>query len=169
MSEPVQKFLLKNLRPVKVLINDRLANRPGFIGGIFKRLKIGTREYGQHTIPKIMKLMNSVFMMQYTVVANQRQVFSRFFGHIYGPLNYTGIVTWCFLTGAVIFRFPIYGMRDILQFNEDDGIEKWFLATKMLFPPNALNNRTSAHYIEINHIYMVEMFKRYRKVRQEVL
>ena len=38
-----------------------------------------------------------------------------------------------------------------------------------MFPPSFLNNRISAHYIEINHIFAVEMVRRYHVVRQEVL
>ncbi len=39
----------------------------------------------------------------------------------------------------------------------------------MIFPHNVLHTRLSAHYIEINHIFTVEMFKKYRKVRQQVI
>jgi len=39
----------------------------------------------------------------------------------------------------------------------------------MMFPPNFLHNRLSAHYIEINHIYAVEMLKRYQSARREIL
>ena len=39
----------------------------------------------------------------------------------------------------------------------------------MMFPPNFLHNRISAHYIEINHIFAVEMMKKYQFVRREVL
>ena len=39
----------------------------------------------------------------------------------------------------------------------------------MLFPPNFLHNRLSAHYIEINHIFTIEMTKRYIVARKEIL
>ena len=32
-----------------------------------------------------------------------------------------------------------------------------------------MNNITSAHYIEINHIFVTEMFKKYRVARQEMI
>ena len=38
----------------------------------------------------------------------------------------------------------------------------------MIFPPQLLNNRISAHYIEINQIFMVEMFKKYLKVKKQI-
>jgi hypothetical protein len=39
----------------------------------------------------------------------------------------------------------------------------------MMFPPNFLHNRISAHYIEINHIFAIEMMKKYQKARKEIL
>ena len=38
----------------------------------------------------------------------------------------------------------------------------------MMFPPNFLHNRLSAHYIEINHIFYVEMMKKYTPIRKEI-
>lgn len=38
-----------------------------------------------------------------------------------------------------------------------------------MFPPSFLHNRISAHYIEINHIFAIEMMKRYQGARKEVL
>ena len=39
----------------------------------------------------------------------------------------------------------------------------------MMFPPQYLHNRVSAHYIEINQIFFTEMLKRYQSVRKDVL
>ena len=39
----------------------------------------------------------------------------------------------------------------------------------MMFPPNFLHNRISAHYIEINHIFAVEMIKKYQVARKEII
>ena len=39
----------------------------------------------------------------------------------------------------------------------------------MMFPPSFLHNRLSAHYIEINHIYAIEMLRRYQGARREIL
>eukprot|EP00825_Cyclidium_porcatum_P046391 TRINITY_DN7274_c0_g1_i1.p1 TRINITY_DN7274_c0_g1~~TRINITY_DN7274_c0_g1_i1.p1 ORF type:complete len:143 (-),score=23.91 TRINITY_DN7274_c0_g1_i1:167-553(-) len=36
-------------------------------------------------------------------------------------------------------------------------------------PLNSLNQRTSAHYIEINHIYGAEMIKKYHKVHEQII
>jgi translation initiation factor IF-2 len=39
----------------------------------------------------------------------------------------------------------------------------------MMFPPNFLHNRLSAHYIEINHIFAIEMMKKYQHARREII
>lgn len=39
----------------------------------------------------------------------------------------------------------------------------------MSLPLNTLNQRTSAHYIEINHIYICEMLKRYAVIREQIM
>ena len=39
----------------------------------------------------------------------------------------------------------------------------------MMFPPSFLHNRLSAHYIEINHIFAIEMMKKYQVARREIL
>jgi len=39
----------------------------------------------------------------------------------------------------------------------------------MMFPPNFLHNRISAHYIEINNIFFNEMIKKYIRARKEIL
>ena len=38
-----------------------------------------------------------------------------------------------------------------------------------MFPPSFLHNRLSAHYIEINHIFSIEMMKKYQQARVEIL
>ena len=38
-----------------------------------------------------------------------------------------------------------------------------------MFPPSFLQQRVSAHYIEINHIFGAEMLKKYVAARQEIL
>ena len=38
-----------------------------------------------------------------------------------------------------------------------------------MFPPSFLHNRVSAHYIEINHIFAIEMLKKYQVARKDIL
>ena len=66
-------------------------------------------------------------------------------------------------------RFRFIRHRDVLTFNYQDSPEFWYARYNMMFPANFLHNRISAHYIEINHIFAIEMIKKYQVVRREVL
>ena len=98
-----------------------------------------------------------------------RPTFSRFFGVTQGPINITGVFMWVFATMLVLSRFRFMRSRDIYFFNAQDNPEFWFHRYNMMFPPNFLHNRLSAHYIEINHIFGIEMMKKYQIARQNVL
>ena len=108
-------------------------------------------------------------MASYQLASTCRPVFSRFVGSTLGPLNFTGLFMWFWMTGIIVGRIRWNRGRDLIQFNNEDGPEFWYRALGMLFPPNYMNNKISAHYIEINQIYAFEMFKRYRTVRKEML
>jgi hypothetical protein len=56
-----------------------------------------------------------------------------------------------------------------MTFNYQDNPEFWFARYNMMFPPSFLHNRLSAHYIEINHIFSIEMMKKYQHARIEIL
>mmetsp|Transcript_32524 Transcript_32524/g.24041 ORF Transcript_32524/g.24041 Transcript_32524/m.24041 type:complete len:142 (+) Transcript_32524:241-666(+) len=98
-----------------------------------------------------------------------RPVFSRFIGVTNGPLNYSGLFLYFFMTVLVMSRFRFTRARDTMTFNHQDNPEFWFARYNLMFPPSFLNNRISAHYIEINHIFAVEMIKRYQHARKEIL
>ena len=168
MSASIQNWILRQKGFVN-FVNVSLAGRKGVIGKIFTPLRVGPRQMGQHTIPKILKYVNYFLMQSYGMISTLRPVFSRFMGVTHGPLNYTGIMMWFLLTGCILTRVRFTRGRDMLMFNEQDGAEFWYKALNMMFPPSYLNNKISAHYIEINQIYTYEMFKRYRKARQEIL
>ena len=168
MSKSIQGWILRQKGFVN-FINHNLAERKGVIGGIFKRLRIGEREMGRHTLPALLKYFNHYLVFTYGIFGAIRPVFSRFIGVAHGPLNYTGLMMWFLMTGAILNRLRFHRSRDVLQFNYEDGAEYWFKALNMLFPPSYLNNKLSAHYIEINQIYTTEMLKKYRKARQEIL
>ena len=69
----------------------------------------------------------------------------------------------------IFSRFRFIRSRDVLTFNQQDQPEFWYSRYNMMFPPNFLHNRLSAHYIEINHIFAVEMMKKYQGARREIL
>ena len=98
-----------------------------------------------------------------------RPVLSRFVGVANGPLNYSGLFMYFLLTFMIISKFRFIRIRDTLTFDTQDNPEFWYTRYNMMFPPNFLHNRISAHYIEINHIFAIEMMKKYQIARKEVL
>lgn len=99
-----------------------------------------------------------------------RPVLSRLvIGAAHGPLNYSALFMWFFMTMLVFGRFRFIRARDVMTFNHQDNPEFWYQRYNMMFPPNFLHNRISAHYIEINHIFAIEMMKRYQVARKEIL
>ena len=99
----------------------------------------------------------------------QRMVFSRFIGMHNAALNYSGLFVWFVATNMIFSRFRFARSRDIMTFNYQDQPEFWYARYGMMFPPSFLHNRISAHFIEINHIYTIEMMKKYIGVRKEVI
>ena len=168
MSESIQNWILKHTGFVNY-INNNLAERKGVIGRLFKTLRVGPRQMGRHTLPAMLKYFNYYLVSSYGLIGSIRPVFSRFVGVAHGPLNYTGLMMWFLMTAAIIGRVKFDRSRDALMFNAEDGAMFWFRSMNMMFPPNYLNNKLSAHYIEINQIYSYEMFRRYRLARQEII
>lgn len=130
---------------------------------------MGPRQYSQHTFHRVIRVANYFHVMIYHTLSITRPVFSRFLGVQQGPLNYSGLFLYFFLTAMVISRFRFIRVRDVLTFNYQDNPEFWFSRYNMMFPPSFLHNRLSAHYIEINHIFSIEMMKRYQQARIEIL
>ena len=107
--------------------------------------------------------------MGFQMLNMQRMVFSRFFGLSNGPLNYCGLLMWFFCTGYIVSFCKFQRGRDELFFNQQDQIEYWYQRYKLIFPPALMHQRLSAHYIEINQIFFVEMLKRYLVAKREIL
>ena len=169
MSERFQKFLLRNSTGLQHLINERLAKRSGLIGTIAKALELGPRQMSPHSMGKMFKVVNYFWMMRYQWFAMMRPTFSRFNSNVNGPLNYTGLFMYLIATMAILGRFHFIRSRDVLFFNAQDSPEFWYSRYNLMFPPNFLHNRISAHYIEINHIFAIEMMKKYQGARVKVL
>ena len=169
MTSRFQTFLLNNTKGLQYLVNERLASRSGGIGNLFKALRIGERDFGHHSALRFLRVCNFFWVSIYQYMAVQRQVLSRFIGVSNGPLNYSGLFVWFFCTNMIFSRFRFIRSRDVLTFNQQDQPEFWYARYNMMFPPNFLHNRISAHYIEINHIFAVEMIKKYQVARPEIL
>ena len=169
MTERFQSWMLSRTTGLQYLVNERLAKRGGPIGSLFRALEMGKRQYGNHSIGRFYRLINYYWVMIYQTIGMQRQVFSRFVGLQSAPLNYSGMFVWFVATNMIFSRFRFVRSRDVMNFNAQDQPEFWYARYGMMFPPNFLHNRLSAHYIEINHIYAVEMMKKYIGVRKELI
>ena len=165
MTERLQHFILRNTKGLQYLVNERLAKRGGPVGRIFSALEIGQRQMSPHSFNRLMKVVNYWWVMIYQTLAMQRPILSRFIGMQNAPLNYSGMFVWCVATNMIFSRFRFVRSRDVLNFNAQDQPEFWFARYGMMFPPNFLHNRLSAHYIEINHIFNIEQLKNYIFVR----
>lgn len=168
MSTRFQTWLLANTKPMQFMVNERLAKRGGAIGQIFTWLSMGERQYGRHTFGRWLKTCNYWWVMVYHAFGSIRPVASRFTGVSTAPLNYTGMFVWLIATNAIFGRFRFNNPRDILTFNVQDQPEFWYERYAMLFPTSFLHNRLSAHYIEINHIFSVEMTRKIIKAKKVI-
>ena len=131
---------------------------------------MGPRQYSQHTFHRAFRVANFFYVMLYHLAGTMRPIFSRMFlGVSSGPLNYSGMLIYVWFTAFIIAKFKFTRSADVAQFNAQDNPEFWYARYNMMFPPSFLHNRISAHYIEINHIFAIEMMKRYQVARKEVL
>ena len=96
--------------------------------------------------------------------------FSRIWiGTTHAPMNFSGLFMWLYITRQVCNRLQFERPAEFMAINQQDRPHYWFERYHLMYPPNFLNNRMSAHYLEIAHIYAVEMLKRYQVTRKEIL
>ena len=160
---------MRNTGGLQYLVNEKLAQRPGLIGRIFKGLEMGKREYSEHTLHRSFRVVNYFWMSIFGIYGRMRPIGSRFLTNSNGPLNYSGLYVYLFVTAMIFARCRFQKSRDQYMFNAQDGAEFWFDRYNMMFPPSFLHNRLSAHYIEINNIFFCEMMKKYIVARKELL
>ena len=161
---------MRNTTTLQYIVNEKLGKRSGLIGRIFRGVEMGPRQYSQHTFYRAFRVVNFFWLQMYQVVGTLRPVLSRIvIGSSTGPLNYSGLFMWFWLSTLIIARFRFIRARDVIYMNAQDNPEFWFGRYNMMFPPSFLHNRVSAHYIEINHIFAIEMMKRYQVARKEIL
>ena len=160
---------MANTKSLQFVVNERLAKREGAVGTIFKFFQIGERQLGSHSIGKYTKVANWFWLRGLQTLAARRVVLSRLLNVTSGPLNYSALFTYFFATLYIMNSFRFIRKRDVLRFNAQDQPEFWYGRYNMMFPPSFLHNRLSAHFIEINHIYVIEMLKRYQGARRQIL
>ena len=124
---------------------------------------------GGHTIGNILRLANWFKIRGSQAINQRRMVLSRLVNITTGGLNYSALLSYTFATIYLMNGFRFVRERDVLKFNLQDQPEFWYGRYNMMFPPSFLHNRLSAHFIEINHIFAVEMFKRYIGAKKEIL
>lgn len=120
MSERLQSWLLKNngFKMMQYLVNERLAKRSGLIGRIARSLEMGERQYSAHTFTRAFRVVNYYWIQIYQTLGVMRPVMSRLLlGSSAGPLNYSGLFLWFWLTFLIIARFRFIRSRDVMQFN----------------------------------------------------
>jgi hypothetical protein len=65
MSQRFQGWLLKNTTGLQYLINDRLAKRGGAFGRLGKALEMGERQYSAHTMGRMLKVVNHLYVLSF--------------------------------------------------------------------------------------------------------
>ena len=160
---------MANSAGLQHFVNNVMAKRSGLLGRMFKAIEIGQREYGTHTFHRAFRVANYMWMGCFRCWAVMRPIGSRFLTNGNGPINYGGLYVYCWATAAVFARLRMKRQRESTTFNTQDGVEFWFDRYNMMFPPSFLHQRVSAHYIEINQIFFVEMLKKYVAARKEIL
>ena len=119
MSHKFQSWLL-GTTPYKTLqyvVNERLAQRSGPIGNLFKALEMGKREYSAHTLHRAFRVVNYFWMRMFQIYGGMRPVGTRFLSGSNGPLNYSGLFVYCFATIMVFARLRFSKSRDQYKFN----------------------------------------------------
>jgi len=168
----IQKAWLRVLSPLAYLINEKLAKRSGLFGRIGKFWMIGPREFGAHPINKIFTFMNRRYHYGVAFTAHRYSTIKgltmngfhnmRPFQH----LNIVGYLTVLIGFIRVVYMSPL-GRGEL----EPDSLS--YLTKRaggrIGLPLNSMNQRQSAHFIEINQIYQAEMVKRYCRAKARIL
>ena len=109
---------MRNTTGLQYLVNERLAQRSGLIGRVFKAVEMGPREYGAHSQLRLWKVANFFWVQFYHTYSIMRPVFSRFMTVQNGPLNYSGLLVYAFFTLMVWSRFRFIRGRDFVATNQ---------------------------------------------------
>jgi len=150
MTTRIQNFILRNTTGMQNFVNNTMGKRSGLIGRAFKAIEMGKREYSAHTLHRAFRIGNYFWVKILQNYGMMRPIGSRFFGNGNGPINYGGLYVYAFCTACIFARCRFKRSRDNIAFNSQDGVEFWYDRYNMMFPPSFLNQRRSAHYIEIN-------------------
>ena len=126
MSYRVQAFLLRNTTFLQRVINDNLAKKSGFIGTVFKALEIGPRQYGFHTLPKLLRLGNYCFMKVYQMLSMNRPYVSRYIRDGYGHLPILQAIYGMTFYGMMYAWLSPGEIRRFVHLYEQDSPRYWY-------------------------------------------
>ena len=169
MTDSIQNFLLKHTKFLQKLINDNLAKRPGFIGKLGKWFMIGPRNYSRHSIDKIWRLISFAYLWTIQRASTVRPITQRLFDYRSGKYNLLSPILIVFMSIGLIGQFKAKYFHEKLFFNEQDMPQYYKKKYGIDIPPSLLNNRVSAHYIEINQIVTDVMIKKFLEKQEEIL
>jgi len=168
---PIQKVWLRLLTPFAYIVNEKIAKRSGVLGKIGKFFMIGPREFGAHPINKAFIFLNRKIQISSAVLLHRYSIIKSLTHngfHMIRPFKHLTILG-PIAVFAGLFRFVYAGSTN--RGYEPDRLTYLSrrIGGRMGLPLSTLNQRTSAHFIEINHIYGSEMVKRYHRVHQKII
>jgi hypothetical protein len=164
----VQDVLRYLLTPVEKTLK-RWEAGTGLKSSIGKVFRIGST--GEGVLEGLVKLFNNYYMwLVYIAQRPWGPLYKRLFEFDMHPTK----VTFAFFTHGWIFMAwfghsflkDTYNEKSIVQ--DSDFLAYYMKKYNRILPTNALNWRTSAHYIEINRIYSIEMTKKFINLLHEV-
>ena len=161
MTDFVQKFLLRNTRPLQYLINEKLAKRKGAIGNFAQWMEIGIRTHGEHTIPKLFRYLNSLFLNFGFRFNHGRPHITKWFTkerEIYITGYAFLFIFWAWFARKNRVR-PLYRYEDY-HLHDYDRPARLTSKFGIYIPFNVMNFKQSAHYLEINRIFREEMARK---------
>ena len=155
----VQRAWLKVCGPLFRYWNLKIATRPGLLGRFGRFFRFGPREYGDHTSTKLLRYYGN--LLYYVAVTTTNN---------YAPMRTisqksVSIVRmlWPWSYGMNILVFSLL-IAPITMFTigvpDHESLAHLKNTTpEILLPSNSLEDRRSAHFIEVNRLYQMEMAK----------
>ena len=164
---PIQKGWIRAFKPVMSFWNNNLCKRPGMMGRIARFFRFGPREYGVHPSTNFMRFMNAQFLQVYRYwvpnVPVMRHMSQRGL-YIIRPMWAYAYIGYIFAIGS-LFGIFLYGENGL----ENDSLRHAMSgAGSQVLPVNSLEDRKSAHYMEISRFYEVEMQQLMEKKYNEI-
>ena len=157
----IQRAWIKVLSPVVYLVNGVLAKKGGVIGKFGRFFEFGPRNYGTHTFNNYLKFLNHTFLMMMSGLNHNYSVLRMYGGKMhsaYRPFGLYNLIPQ--FTFFFIMMLPFAMLeRQKAENNSIAEISNWNQSIGT--PGNTMSKKVSAHYIEIDNLYMGQMLPRY--------